>query len=477
MRAAWLLLLLAPGCARTPPLCRDEACLLATLQVDAGSARRPDAGVASQVAYVKAQNTEAGDAFGEAVALSGDGETMAVGAPGEDSRVPTNPFDNRASASGAVSVFVRREETWVAQAYLKSPAPRQGDHFGHRVALSSDGNTLAVSAVDESSDAVGVDQPEVNARAPSSGAVFIFARVGRAWTQAAYLKASNAGAGDLFGASLSLSADGAVLVVGAPGEGSDAAGVDADQLNDRAPGRGALYLFRRGSAGWKQERYLKPREADVWAFGSAAALSADATTLVVQSGADGGVITALGLPGLEEQGSTRATTRFAAVATSGAGDHAASAQLTDTDGRVTVYLRGPPWRVGGVLPSPRGPGFGGALAFSSDGAVLVVGHPGDASRATGAGGDEADTSRPGSGAVRVYVRRGDGYAQLVYLKAFNTGARDAFGTSVALSEDGGTLVVGAPGEASAAVGVGGNPFNESAPNAGAVYTFSLSALP
>ena len=244
MRAAWCLVVLVLGCARTFPLCRDEACVLAEL-VDAGSPPPPrDGGFAAQVAYLKSQNTEAGDAFGEALALSGDGNTLAVGAPGEDSRSQGNPFDNRASASGAVSVFVRREGVWTPEAFLKAATPRQGDHFGHRLALSRDGNTLAVSAVDESSDAVGIDLPQVNARAPSSGAVFIFTRTGRAWAQTAYLKASNTGANDAFGESVGLSADGTVLVVGAPGEASDAVGPGGNQFNDRAPSRGASYLGR-----------------------------------------------------------------------------------------------------------------------------------------------------------------------------------------------------------------------------------------
>jgi cysteinyl-tRNA synthetase len=67
MRALWCLVVLILGCARTFPLCRDEACVLAEL-VDAGSAPAArDGGVAAQVAYLKSQNTEAGDAFGEAL--------------------------------------------------------------------------------------------------------------------------------------------------------------------------------------------------------------------------------------------------------------------------------------------------------------------------------------------------------------------------------------------------------------------------
>jgi hypothetical protein len=331
-----------------------------------------------------------------------------------------------------------------------------------------------VSAVDESSDAVGIDRPQVNARAPSSGAVFIFTRKGTAWAQTAYVKASNPGANDAFGASVSLSADGTVLVVGAPGEASDAIGPGSDQFNDRAPGRGAAYVFRRDAMGWVQTNYLKSRQADVTGFGFSLALSANASTLVVQSAGDAGVIAALGLPALEEQSSTRTQKGFASATIDADGGLVASSELDERGGLVTLYQRGPPWRVDASLPAPSGPGFGATLALSADGQVLVVGHPGDASRATGVDGDQTDTSRPRSGAVRIYVRR-RGVMELdaAYVKPVNTGAGDAFGSSVAVSDDGTVLVVGAPGEASAAVGVGGTPFNDSAPNAGAVYSFSI----
>jgi hypothetical protein len=57
--------------------------------------------------YVKAANTGAGDFFGFAVALSGDGNTLAVGAPGEDSSttgIGSTP-DELASGAGAVYVY------------------------------------------------------------------------------------------------------------------------------------------------------------------------------------------------------------------------------------------------------------------------------------------------------------------------------------------------------------------------------------
>src|SRR5688572_32346517 len=73
----------------------------------------------------------------------------------------------------------------------------------------------------------------------------------------AYLKASNTGAGDSFGFSVSLSADGSTIAVGAMGEDSSSIGVDGDQSNDAAFGSGALYVFVRDANTWRQQAYLK----------------------------------------------------------------------------------------------------------------------------------------------------------------------------------------------------------------------------
>lgn len=63
----------------------------------------------------------------------------------------------------------------------------------------------------------GVNQTEIEAdnTAPSSGAAYVFTRSGSVWTQSAYLKATNSGAGDIFGFGLSLSNDGSRLAVSA----------------------------------------------------------------------------------------------------------------------------------------------------------------------------------------------------------------------------------------------------------------------
>ena len=61
-----------------------------------------------QTAYLKSPNSDAGDAFGSAVALSGSGGTLAVAARGEQSAatgVGGDERDNSADAAGAVFVY------------------------------------------------------------------------------------------------------------------------------------------------------------------------------------------------------------------------------------------------------------------------------------------------------------------------------------------------------------------------------------
>ena len=58
----------------------------------------------------------------------------------------------------------------------------------------------------------------------------------------AYLKASNTGAGDRFGAG-SIGVSGGTVVVGAPGEDSNATGVNGNQMNNAAGNAGAAYVF------------------------------------------------------------------------------------------------------------------------------------------------------------------------------------------------------------------------------------------
>ncbi|MEM9461308.1 MAG: DUF4215 domain-containing protein [Myxococcota bacterium] len=342
----------------------------------------------SQQAYLKASNTEENDRFGSSVALSGDGKTLAVGAIFEDSGemvIDGEQSDNSAQDAGAVYVFVRNDmDQWSQQVYLKASNADVGDEFGHRVALSGDGDTLAVSALEEASNATEINGDGTNNSLILSGAVYVFVRNGMdQWSEQAYVKASNTGWNDQFGHSIALADDGNTLAVGAMLEDSSATGIDGNQGNGSSTGNaGAVYVFvRNGMSQWSQQAYVKASNT-------------------------------------------------------------------------------------GELDQ-----FGYSVALSGDGNTLAVGARGEASSATGIDGDQTDDSVATAGAVYVFVRDGmDAWSQQSYLKASNTRGGDQFGHWVTLSADASTLAVGAPFENFGDAGISAEPMTF-AFNAGAVYLY------
>ena len=93
--------------------------------------------------------------------------------------------------------------------------------------------------------------------APDSGAVYVFTRSNGLWQQQAYIKASNPGVDDFFSGSLSLSADGSTLAIGAIIEESAATGINGNQADNSAGFSGAAYIFARGNGLWQQQTYIK----------------------------------------------------------------------------------------------------------------------------------------------------------------------------------------------------------------------------
>jgi len=126
--------------------------------------------------YPKASTPGDTDNFGTSVALSGDGNALAVGAPFEDGSgagIGSLP-DELAPDSGAVYFYARSAGTWSQQAYVKaSNLPEFNDQFGTSVALSGDGNTLAVGARFEDGSSTGIDGTPDNL-AVDAGAVYLY---------------------------------------------------------------------------------------------------------------------------------------------------------------------------------------------------------------------------------------------------------------------------------------------------------------
>ena len=146
-------------------------------------------------------------------------------------------------------MFVRNGTTWTEQSFIKAPNARPYNSFGVRLALSGDGNSLAVSSYLDDNAGRGVRPPQLtqfliqeifNAwrehknEAEESGAVYLFTRTGTKWTAGAYIKGDNTDAGDEFGSAVALSGDGHTLVAGAHQD---------DGPNNSVSDSGAAYMF------------------------------------------------------------------------------------------------------------------------------------------------------------------------------------------------------------------------------------------
>lgn len=461
------------------------------------------AATSTQQAYLKASNTGAGDFFGS-VAISGD--TVVVGAPFESSKaegVNGNQKDNSVSHSGAAYVFVRKGTKWKQQAYLKSDLTQvdaqfgfsvgisgdsiivgafgaadtstdtstdaatdatvvtklvgeasvftrtgttwskqqvlqadkatEGDAFGYSVAIS--GDTAVIGVLGDSSDPSSTTSSPTTL--PQSGAAYVFKRSSKTWTKQAILKASNPDQSDLFGISVAISGD--TIAVGATGEASNATGVVAGagatigpkQKNNQAAGAGAVYVFKRATSGttWPQQAYLKASNTGAGDhFGRSVAIEGD--------------LLVTGAYGESSKGKSQT-------------DNSAK-----NAGAAYVFVReAAKWKQQAYLKASNpaaGDQFGFSVALSNG--TVVVGAP-----AQDGGGTDA-------GAAYVFTNAATIWNQESILKATNKGAGDQFGFSVGVADD--TVIAGALGEASNAMGVNGTATNNSAKNAGAAYVFS-----
>ncbi len=414
----------------------------------------------SMIGRLQASNAEAGDRFGASVSLSGDGNTLAVGAwseAGSSTGVNGAQDDNTATNSGAVYVFRRNGGAWSQQAYIKASNTGVLDYFGFPVSLSSDGNTLAVGAFGEAGSSTGVNGAQDDNTATNSGAVYVFRRIGGAWSQQAYIKASNTGTADQFGFSVSLNDDGNTLAVGANGEAGSSTGVNGVQNDNTASFSGAVYLFRFNTTSriWFQRAYIKASNTGAFdQFGNFVSLSADGNTLAVGARYENSSST--GVNGAQDDN----------TASNSGSVYLFRFNTTSSIWSQQAYIK--------ASNTGRDDFFGWSVSLSADGNTLAVGARDEDSSSTGVNGAQNNNSTD-TGLVYLF-RFSAGYSiwsQQAYIKASNTGAFDQFGNSMNLSADGNTLAVGANGDSGSATGVGGVDDNGTN-NAGATYVFEFA---
>ncbi|HET7810802.1 MAG TPA: hypothetical protein VFL16_09505 [Steroidobacteraceae bacterium] len=332
------------------------------------------------------QTSTALNYLGKPLALSGDGNLLALGLPTE------RPTAAPPYSTGAVYLFRRDGVTWSQEQKIPG-ATTSLNYFGVDVDVDDAGDTLAVGR--NTSD-----------EGPSSfGTVDIFHHGGSGWQRTTSLPApregnvlgicrgnSLSGDGRTLVRSCALSGQTIVQVFQAPdwalcqtldvaGQ-SDRGGIDVNGDGTRlAVEADGIRVFDKSSGAWLLDGHFDGPVTATFATRSAIAISRDGKLLALGNAHDDRAGTGLAYPGDPESPGNRDT------------------------GTVVIYERkSSGWSVRRIIkantPTPQW--FGNSVALGDFGRVLAVGAPFDESAATGIDGDQTDTSSPWRGAVWLY---------------------------------------------------------------------------
>lgn len=421
-----------------------------------------------------------------------------------NSRYKVQACDN--SSCQDSSVIVADSAMVSAISYVKASNTEANDWFGWSVAIAGDGKTMAVSAPAEASNATGVNGDQTSNTSPTSGAVYVFAKVNGNWQQEAYLKASNTeqpgdgvtlpipNANSRFGYQIALSADGNTLAVSAINEDSVSVGVNCDPHNINysssasnsqgyvsrtlSTNIGAVYMYKRTNAQWTQQAYIKPLFAYYFdnsniSFGYSLALSGDGKTLAVgtaventyASGIASGTTnssssTAFTCINFSSSSSTSSTSSSSSSSSTSSSSSSSTSSTSSSipggtnSGAVYVYkLKDNGWIEDAyVKASDAGVDdfFGASIALSQDGNLMAVGATGEDSKDSTAKDDVVTIDSVDytldNGGVYIFTRSSDKWVEQTKLKPSYIQWKQEFGASLALSADGTTLAVGTPGD-------------------------------
>jgi hypothetical protein len=350
-------------------------------------------------------------ALGWSVALSSDGNTALIG----------GPFDNGVKLMGAAWVFTRSQGKWSQQGpKLTGKEESSEGRFGWSVALSSDGNTALIGGITDD----------------KAGAVWVFTRSEGKWSQQGpKLTGGREPSTELrFGQSVALSSDGNTALIGGIGDNKTA---------------GAAWVLTRSEGKWGQELKLTAEKEEVGhgGFGESVALSSDGNTALIggpfdNSGAGAAWVFTRSEGKWNQQGSKLTGSKEE----SGSGEFGSSVRLSSDGntgligarfdniraGAAWVFTRSEgtwsqqgPKLVGGKVPFSKEDKFGESVALSSDGNTALISSPSE-----------------GSGAAWVFTRTEGKWASQIKLTGGKEQTGGGFGSSVALSSDGNTALVG-----------------------------------
>jgi len=238
-----------------------------------------------------------------------------------------------------------------------------------------------------------------------------------------YAKASNAGSNDNFGYSVSLSSDGNTLAVGSIYEDGSSAGINGTD-NDSMTNTGAVYIYTRSGTVWSQQAYVKASNPTVHDyFGHSVSVSSDGNTLAVGAWSEDG--SSAGINGADNDSMLSAGAAY--VFTRSVSTWTQQAYVKASYPSASDY-------------------FGRSVSISSDGNMLAVGSVGEDGISAGINNGADNDLLSNAGAVYVFTRSDSTWSQQAYVKANVPIEGVGLGSSLSVSSDGNTLVVGAVNE-------------------------------
>lgn len=349
----------------------------------------------TEIQKFTALDATAEDYFGFSVSCSGD--TAFIGKPGDG---------EYGYHSGSVYVFNRIGATWIQQQKLYASDAATGDAFGFSVSL--DGDIALVSAPQDDN---------------WKGAVYVFIRTGTTWTQQTKLVASDGAADDLFGYSVTLDGDNALI------------GSYHDDNN-----HGSAYVFTWDGTSWIQIQKLYGSGSGDIMFGYSVSLDGDTALIGAIYDDPYGATYVFTHPSVDwqfqQKFSASKTTGLFGSSVSLDGDSALIGACGDytngfTSGAAFVFTRtNTTWsEQQKLLPSDGAAEdwFGESICLYGDTAFIAA--PYD------------DDNGVDSGSMYVFTYTGTTWIQQIKLLASDGAADDWFGNSVSL--DGDTALIGA----------------------------------
>jgi hypothetical protein len=209
----------------------------------------------NQIIKVVASDRAVDDEFGRSVAISGD--YAIVGAALECHNATGGDSLYRA---GSAYIFKNNAGTWTQMQKIVASDRGATDMFGITVAISGDYAIVGANGEDE--DATGGNTLSL------SGSAYIFKNIAGTWSQVQKIVASDRAINDLFGGSVSISGD--YAIVGASNEDHDASGGNTLNLS------GSAYIFKNIAGTWSQVQKIvaSDRGASDY-FGNSVAISGD----------------------------------------------------------------------------------------------------------------------------------------------------------------------------------------------------------